>query len=123
MFEKELKNDRIETLIGEKCTIKGNIKGQGLLKIDGTLDGNIDWQEDLIIGDLCKIKGNLVCCNAFVHGYIDGNIICENTLIIESTGKVKGDITVKNVIIKEGGWLEGKCNMVVQKNSKEVLDN
>lgn len=123
MFEKDLKNDRIETLIGEKCSIKGNLKGQGLLKLDGLMDGNIDWQEDLIIGASCKIKGNISCCNAFVSGYVDGNIICANTLIIECTGKVKGDITVKNVIIREGGWLDGKCNMIVEKSSKEVFDN
>ncbi|WP_040212231.1 bactofilin family protein [Clostridium polynesiense] len=122
MFEKELKNDRIETLIGEKCVIKGNLKGEGLLKVDGLIDGNLDWQQDIIIGTDSKIKGNISCINACVNGFVDGNIICENILTIESFGKVKGDITVKNVIIKEGGWLDGKCTMVTQKKDKEPTE-
>ncbi len=122
MFEKDVNCDKIETLIGEKAFIKGNLKGEGTLKIDGSIDGNVDWLENVIVGITSKIKGNITCLNAIVKGYVDGNISCENSLTLESCGRIKGDITVKNVIIAEGGYLEGKCNMVSAKPSKNIAE-
>ncbi len=122
MFEKEVKSERIETLVGEKAYINGSLRGEGLLRIDGIIDGSIEWQQDIILGITSKIKGNISCINATVSGLVEGNIICSNTLIIENSGRVKGDITVKNVIIREGGWLDGKCTMVVEKSSSDILE-
>lgn len=120
--EKENKNiDRIETLIGEQCNIVGNISGEGLIKIDGSVEGDMLWQDDIIIGDTALYKGNITCKNAVVSGRINGNLICEESLVIESYGKVTGDITVKNLVIKEGGCLDGKCTMVVSKAASDIL--
>lgn len=119
--EKEKNNNRIETLIGDKCTIIGSIQGEGLIKIDGTIDGDITWQDDVIIGIGSICKSNIACKNAIVSGKVEGNVICENALTIESYGKVTGDITVKNIVIKEGGALDGKCIMVIPKRAEEIL--
>lgn len=120
--EKEKSNNKIETLIGEKCNFIGSIQGDGTLKVDGSINGDIFLSDDLIIGLPSFCKSNITCKNAFINGKINGNILCENTLTIESCGKVKGDITVKNLIIKEGGILDGKCTMIVQVPSEEALN-
>ncbi len=122
MFDKEIKGERIETLLGEKSIVVGSLKGQGLIRIDGAIEGDIIWQHDVIIGVTSKVKGNISCINATINGLVEGNVICEKALIIEPNGKVKGDITVKNVIIKEGGWLDGKCTMIVEKNASDLID-
>lgn len=121
--EKESKSmDRIETLIGEQCNIVGNLSGEGLIKIDGSIEGDLIWQDDIIVGSSALYKGNITCRNATIFGRVKGNVICDEALVIESTGKISGDITVKNLIIKEGGCLDGKCTMVVSKNINEILD-
>ena len=103
--------ERIETLIGENCSITGNISGEGLLQIDGSVEGDINWIDDIIIGPSCKYKGNISCKNASIKGSVEGNISCEDILTIEDTGKVTGDINVKKIIINENGSLDGKCIM------------
>lgn len=120
--EKEKVTNKIETLIGEKCSIIGSIQGDGLIKIDGSIEGDITWQDDIIIGAASICKSNITCKSATINGKVEGNIICESILTIESCGKVTGDITVKNVIIKEGGALDGKCTMVVPKKADELLE-
>lgn len=121
--DKESKNiDRIETLIGEQCSIVGNLSGGGLLRLDGSIDGDILWQDDIVIGPYALFNGNVTCRNASVNGRIKGNVICEGTLTIEVSGKINGDITVKNLVVKEGGFLEGKCTMIVAKDAAEILD-
>lgn len=123
MFNEKEKNlSKIETLIGEKCTIKGAISGEGLVKIDGTVEGDIVWQDEVILGTNSLCKSNISCNSAFINGKVQGNVICENTLTLEINGKITGDITVKNLIIKEGGSFDGKCTMVTSKNASEVLD-
>lgn len=121
--DRELKNqEKIETLIGDQCTIVGNLTGAGVLKIDGTVNGDILWQDDAIISSIGTLKGNISCKSAFISGSVNGNIICEDILTIDSTGRILGDITAKNLIVKEGGTLDGKCTMIIAKNASEVLD-
>ena len=120
--EKEKSSNKIETLIGENCKIIGSIQGEGTLKVDGNISGDLSLTDDLILGLSSCCKSNISCKNAFINGKVEGNITCENTLTIESCGKVKGDITVKNLIIKEGGILDGKCTMVVQTPPEENLN-
>lgn len=111
-----------ETIIGEHCVIVGNLSGSGILKVNGSIDGDIDWQDDVIFTSLSIYNGNMNCKNAVVSGKVIGNIICEDTLTIESSGKVIGDITIKNLIIEEGGCLDGKSTMLVDIPKIEVLE-
>lgn len=120
--DKEKISNKIETLIGENCKIVGSLYGEGLIKIDGSIEGDISWQDDVILGISSYCKSNINCKSALVNGKVDGNVICENVLTIENCGKIVGDITVKNLIIKEGGSLDGKCTMVVSRNAEEVLE-
>lgn len=122
MFTNKEKNiNRICTLIGEECTVNGSLKGTGVLKLDGNLEGDIYWPDDVLIGASSFCKGNITCKSAYVNGMIKGNVICEDILIIEENGKLSGDITVKRVIIKDGGILDGKCTMLVEQKIDEVM--
>ncbi|MBU3143539.1 polymer-forming cytoskeletal protein [Clostridium sp. CF012] len=113
MFNNKEKDvNRIETLIGDQCFIIGSLNVTGLIKIDGSVDGDIICDDDVILGESGHIKGNTVCNNAYINGVLNGNIRCTNTLSIESCGKVKGDISVKKLMISEGGILDGKCTMI-----------
>ena len=108
--EKDL--NRIETLIGEQCYIVGCVNISGLLKVDGSIEGDLLCEDDLILGVSGQIKGNVLCNNALIQGIVHGNISCRSTLNIDPCGNVKGDILVKKLTISEGGLLEGKCTMV-----------
>ena len=116
--EKEKNAQNIETLIGERCTVNGTLSGCGILKLNGSIRGNIDWSDDVIIGDNSTSTGDIKCTNACIGGTLTGNAICENSLTIESSGRVIGDITVKTLSIREGGILDGKCTM--SSCSKEI---
>jgi cytoskeletal protein CcmA (bactofilin family) len=120
--DKEKSLNKIETLLGEKCTINGSIAGEGLIKIDGCVEGDIIWRDDVILGVNSYCKSNINCKNAIINGKVEGNVCCESTLTLEAYGKINGDITVKNLIIKEGGSFDGKCTMVIAKNASELLD-
>jgi cytoskeletal protein CcmA (bactofilin family) len=113
MFNNKEKDiSRIETLIGQQCYVVGSLNVTGLLKIDGSIDGDLICADDLILGASGEIKGNTVCTNAYIYGVIHGDITCKSNLSIESSGKVVGNILVKKLMISEGGFLDGKCAMI-----------
>ncbi|ERI89404.1 hypothetical protein HMPREF1982_04675 [Clostridiales bacterium oral taxon 876 str. F0540] len=120
--EKERNLNKIETLIGEKCSIIGSLNGEGLMKIDGSVEGDILWQDDVIIGVSSYCKSNISCKNAFINGKVEGNVICENSLTLEPYGKITGDITVKNLIVREGGSFDGKCTMITSRKAEELIE-
>lgn len=122
MFNEKDKNiDKIDTLIGEQCTITGTLRGAGVIKIDGNQEGDIFWENDVLIGPSALCKGNITCKNAFINGKVKGNVICENMLTIESYGKIIGDVTMKSLIIREDAYLEGKCTMIIEQKSSEII--
>ncbi|MFL0267270.1 bactofilin family protein [Candidatus Clostridium radicumherbarum] len=120
--DKERNTNKIETLIGERCKIIGSLQGEGLIKIDGFIEGDITWQDDVIVGETSYCKSTITCKNALINGKVEGNVICESALNLEANGKITGDLTVKNLIVKEGGSFEGKCTMLVSKRIEEVLE-
>lgn len=113
MFDSKKSNYIVETLLSEKCNIKGSITGSGLIKITGYVEGNIYWDDDIIISETCTIKGSITCIDAYIKGRINGNILSKNVIIIESTGQVYGNIHAPKLIIKEGGIFEGICSMPI----------
>lgn len=101
----------IENLLGQHCKIVGSLTGRGLLKIDGTVEGDIIWEDNIILDPSSLCIGNISCKNAIINGKIQGNIICSETLTIQKSGEIVGDITMSSLIIVDGGKLTGNCNM------------
>lgn len=117
MFSPDKSQNKIETLIGVNCTINGTLNGSGYIKNDGILNGDVLIENDFETSSLSYVRGNISCYNAIINGKLDGNISCTGKLIIGSTGLIHGDITVKDLVILQGGILQGKCSMVIDKEN------
>lgn len=89
-----LKNHACEgnTLIGQGCTLSGDVSSDGDVRIDGTLNGNIVRAQRLVVGRGGSIKGNVHCREAVVMGTINGSISVEGMFHLQNHGSVKGDI-------------------------------
>lgn len=109
------KNNYIEqgitTLIGKGTEFKGNIDTQGSVRIEGLMEGQINSQGDVYIGDNSIVKADIFGKKVIVAGEVSGAIEALNGLEITSSGKVYGDITGTRLIIAEGAVYKGKVNM------------
>ena len=112
MFRKKVeKTPDIDSLIGENIKIIGKIEGQGNLRIDGVIEGDIDYKGDVIIGEEGKINGNIICNNISLAGTVNGNITSSAKLILLPTGKLTGDVNIANFVVHENAF-EGNCKML-----------
>ncbi len=98
--------------------IKGEIKSDGDIRIDGTVEGTINSKGKIIIGTKGEFKGNMTAANVDVMGTVIGEIISENLLSIKSSGKIEGEVTTKTLIIEQEATFNGSCKMINGKDSK-----
>ncbi|WP_300597074.1 polymer-forming cytoskeletal protein [Niabella sp.] len=118
MFQKNTSRDKktnldniaINTVIDEGMLIKGNISGEGAIRIDGKVEGNIELKEGIILGEKSEIKGSVTSNIIVVHGKLYGNIHCRY-LYIKSTGLIDGDIEVAAFEVELGGQYNGTLKM------------
>lgn len=105
-----LDNITINTVIDEGMLITGNISGDGAIRIDGKVEGNIDLKEGIILGEKSEITGSVKSNIVVVHGKLYGNLNCRY-LYIKSTGLIDGDIEVGAFEVELGGKYNGTLKM------------
>ena len=107
--------------INKGTTFKGEIESNGNLRVDGTVEGQINCKTKLVLGSDCNIIGNIVAQNAEIAGKVDGNIEATEIVTLKASAKINGDITTAQLIIEPGANFNGKSNMTVSKTTSDVF--
>lgn len=105
----------IETIIGKNTQFKGILSGDGNIRIDGALDGEISSTGDVVIGDQGNVTATIKASNVLISGAVTGNVIANTKLEITSTGKLFGDVKAAVLSIAEGASFKGNSNMEATK--------
>lgn len=113
--------DKIETIIGSGTSFKGNLTVTGTIRIDGKVNGEINADGDVIIGESGQVTGNVKGRNITIAGRLDGNADTEGLLHLTSTAIVRGDIHVESFTVEEGAKYKGNCQMKHDAGDMEVL--
>ncbi len=108
MFDKE--TDKLESVLGSNSTFKGELNVKGTLRVDGTIDGQLE-ADQVILTETAVVKGTIKAKKIIVGGKIDGNMSAQELVEIKSKGKVLGDILTSKLAITEGGEVNGRIEM------------
>lgn len=121
----EINQQEISTIIGEGYTFTGEIKGSSVIRIEGTVIGNINVEGGVVLGEKGKIEGDINTRSAIIYGTINGKVQAVQ-LEIKKTGLVNGDITTDTLEIELGAHYNGKLDMrrtqPVQVKSPEIQE-
>jgi cytoskeletal protein CcmA (bactofilin family) len=98
-------------LIGSGTVITGNIQCNGDIRVDGTVKGNLEVGQKLVIGETGSVHGDIRAANVSISGTVKGNIITDETTVLHGTSSVTGDIQTRQIIIEQGGTFNGYCKM------------
>lgn len=110
----------VDTIIGVSVTLKGNIHNKGSIQVNGTIEGEVKSDENIIIGETAKIKGPVIAKKIEASGEVRGLVEASEKLEINPTGKIYGDVNAKTLIIKEGAVFVGKSIMPNEVGATEV---
>ncbi len=99
------------TIISSGVIVEGKLSSNGNVRIDGTVNGDINANGNLTIGNQGEVTGEVHAQVITVGGKISGTITAHDKIILESTSLLKGDIITKILVVEEGAVFEGKSTM------------
>lgn len=108
----------ITTVVGTDIVFKGDIQGDGIVRIDGKAVGNITSKQGIILGEKADVEGSLESENIIIFGHIKGTVRSKE-LILKSTGSVHGDIVSEFLEVEMGSKYDGTLKI----GQQEVLHN
>jgi len=124
---RSLLDEMPETIIGENVIVKGEVKFDRLLRINGICTGKLISQGNLVIGPTGKVVGNIDNMGSIlVDGRVEGNINVE-VVSLRNRAQVFGNITCKSITIDPEVIIAGKLNinpkapLVFDSNGNEVV--
>src|SRR6266571_2256278 len=98
-------------ILSSDVEIKGSIKFQKELLIDGKVEGDINSDGVLTIGENADIHGEIKTKSITVYGKVHGNITVVERCELKSKCILQGDLKAARLIIEEGATFIGKSEV------------
>ena len=103
--------DWTDTVIAQSATLNGYLKSDGLVRVYGSFEGDIESTGTVIVGKAGKVNGNISGKDIAIAGTVVGNISASGKIEIYQGGRVLGDITASNLKIEDGALFSGQSSM------------
>lgn len=111
----------IDTLIGTKTELKGDIEFSGGLRIDGKIRGNIIAQGEgnstLVLSEHAEVIGDVTVPHMVINGRIDGNVRATERIELQNKAEITGDVTYKVIEIAAGAAINGALTRAAGKGA------
>ena len=98
-------------VLSSDVEIKGSIKVQKELLIDGKVEGEIHSDGVLTIGENADIRGEIKTKSITVYGKVQGNITVGERCELKSRCTLQGDLKATRLVIEEGATFIGKSEV------------
>ncbi|MBL0050851.1 MAG: polymer-forming cytoskeletal protein [Bacteroidetes bacterium] len=98
-------------LIGAGTVIDGEIKSNGDIRIDGTVNGAVHSKAKVVVGPTGVVEGDVHCQNADISGAVKGTTHVSDTCFLKATSRIVGDIVTGKFVVEVGANFTGNCNM------------
>lgn len=91
-------------------TVVGKTKADEVYANNAKIEGNIESDGCVKIGNGSIIIGSISATSAVIGGAVKGDIDVKGPVIVDATAVVKGDIRSRSVQINNGAVIDGRCS-------------
>ena len=110
-YQKPMAEQGGKDILSSDVEIKGSIKFQKELLIDGKVEGEINSDGVLTIGENADIRGEVKTKSITVYGKVHGNITVAERCELKSKCTLQGDLKAARLVIEEGATFIGKSEV------------
>ena len=96
-----------KNILSSDVEIKGKLRFSNDLIIDGRIEGEVNSEGDLTVGENAQIVGNIKTRSVVVFGKIEGNITVTDRCELKQNAILHGDVTAGKLAIEEGATFMG----------------
>ncbi len=105
------KHDEITAFLGAGTHYNGQFNFQGIVRIDGGVNGDILSDGALVLGEEGKVEGDIKVGRLISNGRIIGNVEAAERVVLNKRSHLKGDLRSPVVVIEDGATFNGKVTM------------
>lgn len=106
-------NEDFSTTIGPDAEFKGELRFDKGLRLLGKLEGEINSEGNLVIGEGAKLIGNAKVDTIRLDGEVKGNLSAKSKVQLSATARLEGDLQTARLEVAEGAVLVGRCSIGV----------
>ena len=111
-----------ETVLGASAVLRGELRSQGNVRLDGTFEGTLEIDGNVLVGETAKITADINAKNVAIAGAVRGNVSGKKVQLLR-TARVWGDITASAISTEEGAFIEGKITMITHEAAQDFDPN
>ena len=110
------------TVIGEKISIEGNIRGDEHLVIEGSMKGNVEMEKhNFMVGSKGRVEGEINAQNVKISGQMVGNIKTQGKVEITKEADFVGDIRATSISVEDGAYFKGSIELNKEPHRKTAM--
>lgn len=110
----------LPSIIARGLRIVGNVASDGVVHIEGDVQGNIECAE-LTIGPAGRVDGEVVAATVHICGTMNGTIRAQTVRIVAGA-RVTGEVIHETLIVAPGAYLDGYYRPVKAVENTPVVD-
>ena len=112
------------TILGRESKFTGKLAFDGAVRIDGKFEGEIRTEDQVVVGEMGKVKTDIQARRVVVAGTVIGNIEAESEVMLLSTGRVLGNIRAPRVNVEDGVVVTGEITISAgqKKDVRSVIE-
>ncbi len=95
------------SVIGRETVVRGNVRGAGGLEILGRVEGDVNIEGEVLLGDGAAVRGNISGTQLTIAGAVMGDLRGSESVLVESGARVVGDLLAPRIGIAEGALVRG----------------
>ena len=104
-------NGNALSIIAAGTTINGDIDTDGVIRIEGRVEGAIRAARQVLVGRQGSVLGDIATREAVIGGKVEGTITATERLEVQSTSLIIGDINTRAIAVIEGGKINGSVRI------------
>lgn len=106
------------TIIAEGLKIVGSVTAEGLVEVNGHIDGDLHCTS-LVVSPKASINGGIEADKVVVNGRVEGPIR-GGEVVLKSRAHVVGDIQHNSLAIEPGAFFDGRSVRSAESNLRQA---
>ncbi len=106
-----LRDEGFQMYLGQRCRLEGVLKVQGMVRIDGQVEGEVFGSDLIQVGKNGKIEATVYGKQIMAQGPLRGDIKAEQKVELLAPATLEGTIDSPVFLLEEGVFVNGTVKM------------